>query len=499
MSKKILTYLLVTLAITSLFYDEFWGLNAFLSAIIFIIGIVITTDKTKRNTNLNSFHWWFAVFLFVANGFASFYIHNQFSGILFYFSLFYFAAINAVANQSLPIGTIQGTYSFFTGFYNLTTLIGERLEKSKTTAENKKWTKSLIYIIPIIIFIIFLKLYQTADETFYEWTKFINLDWVSWGFIGFFLLLTAILYGIFFLTPNEALVTIENKASNTISNNYDDKAQRYMGIENEGKIAKSILVMLILMLGLYNFIDLRFIFSELYLPNADFRYSALLHGGVDALIFSIVFVILIISYLFRGQLNFRASKSLKIVAIIWLAMNLLMIATTSIKAAEYITHWGLTYKRIGVYIYLILATAGLLLTIIKVLKIKSFWFLLRNTSLAFFTCFTLMGLIDWDKRIVSYNLQLSPTQIDFNYLHNLGQDTYPDLLDYYRINNQMPHIKSDPELWNNVFNNFDMARERLRYKKTISSWRSMVWREHTLLNRMNLYQLKYKKQFYRGS
>src|SRR5690606_28871759 len=105
------------------------------------------------------------------------------------------------------------------------------------------------------------------------------------------------------------------------------------------------------------------------------------HAGIYALIFSIVLVIFIVTYLFRGQLNFQYNRVLKPLVIFWLVLNLLMVITTSIKNWEYVEFWGLTYKRMGVFVYLLLATIGLAITIYKVINKRSFWFVLRKTSI----------------------------------------------------------------------------------------------------------------------
>jgi hypothetical protein len=251
------------------------------------------------------------------------------------------------------------------------------------------------------------------------------------------------------------------------------------------------------MLLLYNFIYLKFILIDLPNPDPTLRYSELLHGGVNSLITSIVLVIFTITFIYRGQLNFQGSNTTRILAFIWLILNLTMVATTAVKNFEYISHWGLTYKRIGVYIYLLLAAVGLILTIVKIARIKSIWFLIRNTSLAFITCFSLMGLVNWDRHIVHFNLtELKTAQIDFDYLMNLGEDVYPDLMAYYSDHKTEEQVTSRKDLWFDLFESFDITRTHLQQKYAAVTWRSFNLREMRLLNRLEKFNLIYTPRPY---
>lgn len=493
MNRKSLYFFLLTLAFTALFHKEYWGLNALISAILFVGFTIAITESPIRSRNLKSIKWWLATALFLTNGFASFYINNQFSFLLYLLSFFFFVTVHNQLNQSLILGFTQGFQSFFYGFYEMTAKLGSSFQTTKEKRQQQLAIKLLKIGIPLLLAIVFLKIYQAADQNFYQWTKFINLDWISWSFIGTFAVFFLILYGFYYYHPAQSLSQIEDQLKNNIPTNYSDKAEVYFGIENEHKIANYILILLITLLFFYNLIDIHFVATKLYSGNTDLTLTEMVHNGVDMLIFSIVLVILILTYIFRGQLNFTTSKTTKILALAWLGLNIIMVATTALKNLEYITSWGLTYKRIGVIIYLLLALSGLILTIIKVRYNQSIWFLIRSTSLAFFACFTTMGLINWDKEIANYNLSLAPSTIDFDYIHSLGDDTYIHLLDYYKANQQTPEVKARPQFWNDVFHSFDHTRLKLNRKKENSTWRSMVLREHLLLKKMNLYNLTYKK------
>ena len=474
-------YLILILLIANLFYKEFWGLNALITAVLIIIVNLLNKQEDNQPLRITSVKWWTAALLLIANGFGVFYTNTLLAAILFIISVLYFAAINNQNQHSLILGIIQSMRSFFHGFYNLIDRINGYFKNKKETKSNNTYIRFLLISVPFLIAIIFLKLYQSADKTFYEWTKFINLDWVSWSFIFFYLGVFVFSYGLYFFSKSDQLFAFEQSLKNLIPTNYADKVQNFMGVDNEKKIALSLLITLNLLLLLYNFIDLRFVFTELQAPSPTLRYSETLHGGVNSLITSIVLVIIIITFIFRGQVNFQKNTLLKALALFWLFMNLIMVATTTIKNWEYITHWGLTYKRIGVYIYLSLAAIGLVLTIFKIIKIQSIWYLIRSMSITFFACFTLMGIINWDRIIVNYNLSHIPVEkVDIAYLMKLGEEAYPPLLEF--TINHPDQFTAEETYEIRYF--FDAAYLRIKDKHDLNTWRSLNIRQYTLLEEM---------------
>jgi len=148
-------------------------------------------------------------------------------------------------------------------------------------------------------------------------------------------------------------------------------------------------------------------------------------------------VIIITLYLFRGALNFKSSIALKVMTYVWLGLNGIVILLIFAKNTNYIEAWGLTHKRIGVYIYSILCILGIIFTVYKLHRKKTTSFLVRSTSISFLTVLVCYGLINWSGIIVSYNLNeknLAPNKVDLQYLTSLGPETYPELVEYFKEN-----------------------------------------------------------------
>ena len=128
----------------------------------------------------------------------------------------------------------------------------------------------------------------------------------------------------------------------------------------------------------------------------------------------------LILYFFRGNINFSGDLStLKSAAYFWLAQNALLVLTTVIKNFNYISMYGLTYKRISVILCLIIIASALFLTYIKVSQKKNLWYYLNFSSIIITTHVVLFFCIPWDLIICRYNISSFKEKTDYSYLIKL--------------------------------------------------------------------------------
>jgi hypothetical protein len=152
--------------------------------------------------------------------------------------------------------------------------------------------------------------------------------------------------------------------------------------------------------------------------------------------FSIVCAILLILYFFRGNLNFfQGNQRIKTLTYVWIGLNVILIAFTSYKNYAYVEALGLTYKRIGVFVYLLLTLTGLVTAYIKVAEIKNFLYLARTNFATLFTFLIISATIPWNRTITWYNLKNIESP-DMLYLLDLGYNTSPQLYWYAQENAQ---------------------------------------------------------------
>ena len=132
------------------------------------------------------------------------------------------------------------------------------------------------------------------------------------------------------------------------------------------------------------------------------------HERVTAVIFSIIMAVGVILFYFKGGFNFdKKAKNLKKLAKIWIFLNGVLILSTIIKNSEYVSFFGLTYKRLGVYAFLILSIIGLVISFVKITKQKTNAFLFNQMIWYFYVTILLCSFVNWGNLITNYNIAVN--------------------------------------------------------------------------------------------
>lgn len=425
------------IAFSILFYQQWAGINYSLFSILLIVGLGIAQPSVAKNSN-----WWWCVaaVLFSAISMALYGSTLAFISLIFSWSMLsaftYRPKSSAVLNFaqslfSIPISVPQS----IRGWY----LKGGR-KSQKGNTNLKHW---YIYVLVVVIVLIFIILYAQASSAFSEVLNKIDLSFISIGWI-ITTILGFIVCTILIRHKRIKLIDLYEKkwAAPLVALLYQPSQEQSEKLTVERKAGGLLLLLLNIVLLVVNASDIVFL-SEGVELNTRTSFSALVHQGVEALIASIVFAVAILLFFFRGQLNFdRKAKALYFLALLWIAQNLILIATSGIKNTLYIEFFGgLTYKRIGVYYYLILSIIGLIVTAYKLYTKKPNWFLMRVNFTVFFAIMVASSIVHWDGVITNYNMQQAKANAkdpDIHYMTRLGYHNLPQLIDWAK------EVKSDP-------------------------------------------------------
>ena len=274
-----------------------------------------------------------------------------------------------------------------------------------------------------------------ANPVFGSLFEQINLDFISVPWL-FFTLLGYILF-LHILRPFEAQELIEfdlaqpNELENPTEITLIGNKKK---LESEHTLGSMVFLALNLLLVFFLVTDIIYLIQENDISNSE--YSESVHQGVYALMFSIVCAIALILYFFRGNLNFfEGNKRIKSLTYLWIALNVILVAFTCYKNYAYVEALGLTYKRIGVFVYLLLTLTGLVTAYIKVSEIKNFTYLARTNIATLFAFLVISAIIPWNKTITRYNLTKIENP-DIGYLIELGDNNSGQLLKYSKENSQ---------------------------------------------------------------
>lgn len=159
--------------------------------------------------------------------------------------------------------------------------------------------------------------------------------------------------------------------------------------------------LLIIFIGMYNY-------EQFFQQNVTSTLSGATHERVNAVIFSIIMAVGVVLFYFKGGFNFDVkAKRLKVLTKIWILFNGLLIISTIIKNGEYVLTFGLTYKRLGVFAFLILAIIGLCYTFIKIYNQKTNAYLFNQMFWYFYGTVLLCSFVNWGAIITNYNISVN--------------------------------------------------------------------------------------------
>ncbi len=413
-----------TLLFSVLFYKQQAGLNYLLFSLAVLAGFAALNTPL-----LSSKKWWYYASCHLLTAFCVLYHTSSLSIFAYFVSLLVVSSKSVSIFQSVIFSFLFGAYSVMSSVVFVILNSIKRHETSKTEAQNPfPWRKAIGISISIVIALLFFGLYRNANPLFKEFTKNINLDWISLDWCLFTLWGFLMVYALFKHQIIKPIADIDVEYNRSII----QKETYTTSFLDEVTIVKWVFILLNVMLLVLNFLDVNQLYINHKLP-ANITLSDFVHQSIGAIIFSIVLALVFIIICFRGELNFlQKSKPIKFLMYAWIAQSCLMVISAMVRNNWYISSYALTYLRIGVYVYLGMALAGLILTAYKVYQTKHAWHLTRLNFDVWFLSLCLSTCVDWDKLITNYNiqhsLQTSSVRLDRNYLFNLSETNLPELL-----------------------------------------------------------------------
>lgn len=419
--KKAKTFLIIcgSLIWSLLFFEQYIGLNIFLFAILSLIGLfIIQKEMFLKKGNLT-----FVIGLFIS-AFFVFYYGAIFPFIMFILSLIFISTLHYPEKISIL------TRPFLTGISALNFWLVSWVQKLDITPEivnaeikeKENSTQILKYVFliaaSVLTVMLFFFLYRNSNEVFRNLTDSFELNF-SPELLGFTLLGILVLNVIFnteyFNSWSDYEMNIPDQAQKTNSNEINF-------LKNRNFILAGLLVILNLLIFMINCIDISYLLGWMNLPE-EIGHSAMVHNAIGSVIFSIIVAMIIILIIYKkSQTDEKINKWLLLFAFIWIIQNFILVFTSMEKNYQYIAMHDLTYKRIGVMVYLTLTIIGLAIVFVKLKKDKSNWYVFRTTSHLFYMALLLLSVFNWPVIVTSYNLNSAKEKgsiDDTGYLINL--------------------------------------------------------------------------------
>ena len=428
---KLLLSIAGALLYTWLFWDNGKGINLLIFSIFASIAAwnLFPDIKDKKEVLFVMFATLFTAAIHVIH-------HSTLSLIAHYVSFFlWIGLLQQESIRFIFFGFLLSIYSFFNVPPAVKRIFTQQLPKAYSFKSLSHWMPFIF--IPCTAIFLLGGIYYHANPPFARMVDFIipsitwnlsSITWSIWLIInGFFVCMA-----LFIISP-KALNFSQREAQFPTYLSRKKKQQKtakdlsILGLKREYWAAVTTLVTLNLLLLFANIADLRFLWFSPSQASAQ-ELSQYVHEGTYLLILALLIAMAVLFWYFRGNLNFYKDKGLlKKVAYVWLAQNAMLAISVGIRNWAYVQEYGLAYKRLGVFWFLLLVAFGLFTLVQKITNKHSLIHLANKNGWAIFLSLLMISAINWDSTITRYNLSSSEEKnLDARFLfygisgHNLS-------------------------------------------------------------------------------
>ncbi len=409
--KKYHLIILATALFINLFYAEDFGLNFGILAIVYAVLKFFETPKKNRTKTFNIL---FLTSILSAFAFAFYGDFVSFVAIIASVLLLSFKGKNRNMNLLLtvPVFIVNG-FTFICRLFNF----NQWLPVGKVTGI---WQKLIAFIlIPGIFLAAFFGIYAQGSEKFAHFFDNWEFNLDVWQLIvltclGFFLA-----FNYFNFTVGKFFYKSNHYFKNDFLNREKTVKPTYSFLDLNFERSSGVITFLVLNVLLLFFI-ITYNYEQFYeVQKLPHQLSEATHKRVYAVIFSIVMAVFVILFYFKSSFNFDEKAGLlKILAKIWLFMNGVLMISAIFKNTEYILELGLTYKRFGVFAFLILCIVGLIYAFIKIKKQKTNAYLINQMFWYVYGTILAASFINWGNLATVYNINNGKG--DFTFLNSLN-------------------------------------------------------------------------------
>jgi hypothetical protein len=305
---------------------------------------------------------------------------------------------------------------------------------SSSTGEQKLsfwkafWKKTTLLVIPIVLVITFFWIYYNANPKFAQlygrltgvFSRMLSLK-IDPAMLLLVLTGSMLFGGIFFTSMANEFFTKREAGRTEHLVRKRRKVRDYfsslnsLSLKKEYKIGVMVLALLNVQLAIVNILDLVYVWFAFKKRSAP-ELSQFVHQGTSLLILAIILAMAVTLWFFRGNINFLpGNKFIKHLVYAWIIQNTILTLSVGMRNFHYIQTYGLAYKRIGVFFFLILVLYGLWTVREKVQGPKTFFYLLQKNAWFFYFALLAFSGLNWNIAITKYNLSRTSSQ---------GVDTY---------------------------------------------------------------------------
>jgi hypothetical protein len=255
------------------------------------------------------------------------------------------------------------------------------------------------------------------------------------------------------------------------------------------------LVLFNLLFGLQNGLDIAYLWGSTELP-AEFTLAEYAHRGAYPLVVTALLAGLFIIVTTHPKSELAGNQVIRWLVILWIAQNLLLLASTVERTLLYMDSYSLTRLRIAALLWMGLVGVGLVLVTWRMLRGNSLAWLVNGNLLAAFAVLAACTSIDLGEMAANWNVRHARevggrgVHLDLCYLNNLNGSSLLALASLEKRDGLEPSFKQRVTLVRQT------VQERIEYlqkKKGGWHWRNAQRLEE--IRRLGLQDLKIPKGY----
>lgn len=232
--------------------------------------------------------------------------------------------------------------------------------------------------------------------------------------------------------------------------------------------------------ALQNGLDLAFLWSGAELPEGV-TLAEYAHRGAYPLIATALLAGLFVLVALRPGSETARKPLVRTLVVLWVGQNMLLVASSLLRTADYIEAYALTRFRIAAMIWMVLVAAGLLLILWRMLRGNDgHWLIDANVRLTL-VVLALVSTVDLGAVAAAWNVrharEIDGTGaiLDLGYLRFLGAPALVSLV-------ELEQRTEDPELRDRAA--AVRAELHAQVRRQQSGWRGWTWRDARRLERI---------------
>ena len=233
------------------------------------------------------------------------------------------------------------------------------------------------------------------------------------------------------------------------------------------------LILFNLLFAVQTVLDATYLWGNAALP-ADISYASYAHHGAYPLILTALLAAAFVLIAMNPGGPAERSKVIRPLVYLWVAQNVLLVASSILRLDLYVQIYLLTWWRVAAFIWMLLVVFGLLLIVARIALNRSNAWLIHANLIALTATLYVCSLINFAAIIANYNVDHSRevsgkgVTVDINYLFQLGPQALP------AIDRAIALRGIDPNL---VFRRNCLVEQ---HRNDLASWRAWGFRSWRL-------------------